>query len=57
MPPDLAAALDADPDVRRRFDAMSCSQLLQHVLAVTGAKTGVTRIRCIAAVLAAMHTG
>jgi bifunctional DNA-binding transcriptional regulator/antitoxin component of YhaV-PrlF toxin-antitoxin module len=57
VPADLAAALDADPDVRRRFDAMSYSNQSQHVLAVTGAKTEATRERRIAAVLATMQAG
>jgi bifunctional DNA-binding transcriptional regulator/antitoxin component of YhaV-PrlF toxin-antitoxin module len=57
VPADLAAALDADPDARRRFDAMSYSQRLQHVLAVDGAKTDATRERRVTAVVAAMHEG
>jgi uncharacterized protein DUF1905/bacteriocin resistance YdeI/OmpD-like protein len=56
-PPELTAALDADPEARRRFDAMSYSHQLQHVLAVADAKTEGTRERRIAAVLAAMHKG
>jgi bifunctional DNA-binding transcriptional regulator/antitoxin component of YhaV-PrlF toxin-antitoxin module len=57
VPADLAAALDADPDARRRFDAMSYSHQLQHVLAVTGAKAEATRERRVAAVLAAVQQG
>jgi Domain of unknown function (DUF1905)/Bacteriocin-protection, YdeI or OmpD-Associated len=56
-PAELTAALDADPEARRRFDAMSYSHQLQHVLAVTDAKTEATRERRVAAVLAAMHAG
>jgi hypothetical protein len=56
-PPELTAALDADPEARRRFDAMSYSHQLQHVLAVADAKTEATRERRVAAVLAAMHAG
>jgi bifunctional DNA-binding transcriptional regulator/antitoxin component of YhaV-PrlF toxin-antitoxin module len=54
VPADLAAALDADPEARRRFDAMSYSHQLQHVLAVTGAKTEETRARRVAAVVTAV---
>jgi bifunctional DNA-binding transcriptional regulator/antitoxin component of YhaV-PrlF toxin-antitoxin module len=57
VPPDLAAALDAAPAARRRFDAMSYSHQLQHVLAVTDAKTEATRESRVAAVLAAMDEG
>ena len=53
-PPELTAALDADPEARRRFDAMSYSHQLQHVLAVADAKTEGTRERRVAAVLAAI---
>jgi hypothetical protein len=48
VPPDLATALDAEPEARRRFGAMSYSHQLQHVLAVNGAKTDATRARRIA---------
>ena len=56
-PPELTSALDADPEARRRFDAMSYSHQLQHVLAVADAKTEGTRDRRVAAVLAAMRAG
>jgi len=52
-----ATALDAAPAARRRFDAMSYSHQLQHVLAVTEAKTEATRDRRVAAVLASMDEG
>jgi hypothetical protein len=55
VPDDLAAALDADPALRQRFDGMSYSHQLQHVLAVTGAKAADTRARRVAAVVAAMR--
>ena len=57
VPADLAAALDADPGARSRFDAMSYSHQLQHVLAVDAAKTAPTRERRVAAVVTAMHEG
>lgn len=43
VPPDLAAALDQEPDVRRFFDGLSYSTKRRHVLAVEGAKTPETR--------------
>jgi bifunctional DNA-binding transcriptional regulator/antitoxin component of YhaV-PrlF toxin-antitoxin module len=55
VPDDLAAALDADPALRQRFDGMSYSHQLQHVLAVNGAKTAETRARRVTAVVAAMR--
>lgn len=55
VPDDLAAALD--PEARRRFDGMSYSNRLRHVLAVEGAKAAQTRQRRIAAVVSAMREG
>jgi bifunctional DNA-binding transcriptional regulator/antitoxin component of YhaV-PrlF toxin-antitoxin module len=55
VPDDLAAALDADPALRQRFDGMAYSHQLQHVLAVNGAKTAETRARRVTAVVAAMR--
>ncbi len=43
VPPDLAAALDQEPDVRRFFDGLTYSTKRRHVLAVEGAKTPETR--------------
>ena len=57
VPADLADALDAEPAARSRFDAMSYSHQLQHVLAVDAAKTAPTRERRVAAVVTAMHEG
>ena len=54
VPADLSTALDADPEVRRRFDALSYSHQRRHVLAVEGAKTDATRGRRVAGVLAAL---
>jgi hypothetical protein len=54
VPADLAAALDAEPGARARFDAMSYSHQLQHVLAITGAKAVETRARRVAAVVTAV---
>jgi hypothetical protein len=47
VPPDLAAALDAEPAARRTFDTLSYSNKSWHVLQVTGAKTEETRQRRI----------
>ncbi|MGH8776242.1 MAG: YdeI/OmpD-associated family protein [Jiangellaceae bacterium] len=48
VPPDFAAALDAEPNARRMFDALSYSNKSWHVLQVEGARTGETRQRRIA---------
>jgi hypothetical protein len=48
VPPDLAAALDAQPAARRTYDALSYSNKSWHVLQVEGAKTPETRQRRIA---------
>lgn len=50
VPPVLAEALD--PAARARFDALSYSRQLGHVLAIEGAKTPETLARRIAKVLA-----
>jgi hypothetical protein len=57
VPADLAAALDADPEVRRRFDGLSYSHQRRHVLAVEGAKAEATRARRVAGVLAELTGG
>jgi hypothetical protein len=57
IPADLAAALDADPDARRTFDALSYSNRRYHVESVTGAKTDETRQRRIAKAVATLHDG
>jgi Bacteriocin-protection, YdeI or OmpD-Associated/Domain of unknown function (DUF1905) len=48
VPPDLAAALDAEPAARATFDGLSYSNRSWHVLQVTGAKSDETRQRRIA---------
>jgi bacteriocin resistance YdeI/OmpD-like protein/uncharacterized protein DUF1905 len=57
VPPDLSAALDAEPAARRTFDALSYSNRSWHVLQVTGAKTDETRQRRIAKSVAALKEG
>jgi hypothetical protein len=52
VPADLAAALDADPAVRARFDALAYTHRKEHVRAVEDAKTPATRERRIAACVA-----
>jgi hypothetical protein len=47
VPTDLAEALDANPAARQKFDRLSYSHQLQHVLAVEGAKAAETRQRRI----------
>ena len=57
VPADLAAALDAEPDARRTFDALSYSNKSWHVLQVTGARTDETRQRRIAKSVEALRDG
>jgi hypothetical protein len=57
VPTDLAAALDARPAARTRFEALSYSHQLRHVLAVEGAKAEATRARRVAGVVAALLEG
>jgi hypothetical protein len=47
VPADFAAALDAEPDARRTFDALSYSNKSWHTLQIEGAKTDETRQRRI----------
>jgi uncharacterized protein YdeI (YjbR/CyaY-like superfamily) len=57
VPPDLAAALDTDPQARRRFDELSYSNQLRHVLAVDGARTADTRQRRIVKIVEDLRVG
>lgn len=57
VPPDLAAALDAEPSVRRAFDRLSYSNKSWHVLSIEGAKTDETRQRRIARSVEALREG
>ncbi|MCK8478217.1 YdeI/OmpD-associated family protein [Microbacterium aurugineum] len=54
IPAELAAALDADPAVRARFDALSYSVRKEHARNVAEAKQDATRERRIAKVLDAL---
>jgi Bacteriocin-protection, YdeI or OmpD-Associated/Domain of unknown function (DUF1905) len=57
VPEDFAAALDADPEARRTFDALSYSNRSWHVLSIEGAKTAETRQRRIEKSIATLHEG
>jgi hypothetical protein len=57
VPPDLAAALDADPAARGTFDSLSYSNKSWHVLQVEGARTDETRARRIARSVEALREG
>ncbi len=57
VPGDLAAALDANPEARRTFDALSYSNKRFHVEPITGAKTEETRQRRIDKSIAVLREG
>jgi hypothetical protein len=57
VPPDLARALDDDPQARRAFDALPYSHRLRWVLSVEEAKTEQTRQRRIAKTVAGLLEG
>ena len=57
VPPDFAAALDADAEARRFFDGLSYSNRRRHVLAIDDAKTPETRQRRIAKSVTTLHDG
>jgi hypothetical protein len=57
VPPELAAALDAEPAARRTFDGLSYSNKSWHTLQVEGAKTDETRQRRIAKSIEALREG
>ncbi len=57
VPPDLAEALDAEPDAKQYFDGLSYSHKLRHVLAIEGAKTAETRQRRVTKAISALQEG
>lgn len=57
VPPELVAALDAEPAARATFDGLSYSNKSWHVLQVTGAKTEETRRRRIAKSVETLREG
>jgi bacteriocin resistance YdeI/OmpD-like protein/uncharacterized protein DUF1905 len=57
VPPDFAAALDAEPSARRTFEGLSYSNKSWHVLSINGAKADETRTRRIAKSVEALKAG
>jgi hypothetical protein len=57
VPPDFAAALDAEPAARQTFDALSYSNRSWHVLSIEGAKSDDTRRRRVAKSVDALRAG
>ena len=57
VPPDFAAALDAEPAARRTFDALSYSNKSWHTLQIEGAKAPETRARRIEKSVATLAAG
>ncbi|MEA2682733.1 MAG: hypothetical protein QOK05_1061 [Chloroflexota bacterium] len=57
VPPDMVAALDADPEARRFFDSLSYSNRRRLVGAVETIKSADTRARRIATTVAKLHDG
>src|SRR5688572_11057318 len=57
VPPDLAAALDADADAKHFFDGLSYSSKQRIVLSIEGAKTPETRLRRIEKSVGMLHEG
>jgi len=55
VPADFAAALDREPDAQKRFESLSYSHKREHVMAVKGAKTDVTRQRRIAKAISTLR--
>lgn len=56
-PSDLAAALDADPDAKRTWDAGATSYRKEVVRSLEDAKSEETRARRLAKAIAALHDG
>ena len=57
VPPDLAAALDAEPAARSTFDRLSYSNKSWHTYQLAAAKTDETRQRRIAKSIEALREG
>lgn len=57
LPADFAAALAADPEARRTFEALSPSNKGYHTALIDGAKSDETRQRRIGKSMAALHEG
>lgn len=56
-PPDLAEALDADPEVRAAFDRMAYGLRRKHVTAIEDAKSSATRQRRITKLVTTLRQG
>ena len=56
-PPDLAEALNADPEVRAAFDRLAYSLKRKHVNAIEGAKTSATRQQRITKLVTTLRQG
>ena len=57
VPPDLAAALEADPQARSAWDALSYTSRKERARSVAEAKKPETRERRLRATLAALGSG
>ena len=57
VPPELQAALDADPAAKATFDGLSYSNKSWHTLQVTGTSNPETRARRIEKSIAALREG
>jgi uncharacterized protein YdeI (YjbR/CyaY-like superfamily) len=57
VPPELQAALDADPAAQATFDRLSYSNKSWHTLQATGTNNPETRARRIAKSIAALREG
>jgi hypothetical protein len=57
VPPDLIAALDADPEARALFEGLSYSNKRRIVMPIDDAKTPETRQRRIDKSVASLHEG
>jgi uncharacterized protein YdeI (YjbR/CyaY-like superfamily) len=57
VPPDFAAALDAEPAARATFDRLSYSNKSWHTLQMAAARSDETRLRRIAKSIEALRDG
>ena len=57
VPPELQAALDADPAAKATFDALSYSNKSWHALQITGTNNPETRARRLEKSIAALREG
>lgn len=57
VPPDFAAALDADRDAKQFFEGLSYSNKRRLTLSIDGAKTAETRQRRIEKAVSQLHQG